>query len=203
MSSTSLYRLSRASLLTGGVILAIGILADFLSGGDQASALAVATAFMRLAGVLFLLLGFPGVYARHAAHSGKAGLVGFVLIFLALGLAGAFETILAIVMPFLAAHGLGNGHMPASGFVYLLISDLLLLVGGIVFGISILRNRYAPRWSGIMLIIGTLVSVLGGIIVRPIGDIGTVVMVIALCWFAAALETESSVVQVPARPATA
>jgi hypothetical protein len=157
MLSTTLYRLSGIVLLLGGVLSIIGALLQIPSA--PGTPLWIPSTWLALGGSLLILLGWPGLYLKQADKAGRLGLLGFVLSFVALLIVGiGFGTIDAFVSQVLAV----EETMPALlGFE--LLGGLLLVVGPLLFGIATLRARVFPRWVAIILIAGsiaTLVTVL-------------------------------------------
>lgn len=67
------------------------------------------------------------------------GFAGFVFIFLFLLMAIGFEPVIAFVLPFLNAKApeLAHGDMPQGLFIFMMLTNLFNLVGGILEGISI------------------------------------------------------------------
>lgn len=195
MSSTTLKRLSALALIIGGIVAIAGIVPSIFGEASPASTLSVVTALMRLIGGMVFVLGIPGVYVGgRNERTGILGLLGLICAFLAIFMAVAFEPILAFILPFLAvkAPALANGDLPPGLFVYLIISNLLLLLGGILWGISVLRAAIAPRWAGAILIVGALISFVGGIVFRPVGDVGTVIFFIGLISLAVGILSQRS-----------
>ncbi len=92
MSSTTLYRLSGIVLLIGGVLTIIGTLLEAPSA--PGTPLWIPGTWLALGGSLLIILGWPGLYLRQADKTGRLGLLGFVLSFVALLILGiGFGTI--------------------------------------------------------------------------------------------------------------
>lgn len=184
MLSTPLKRLSGLSLLAGSVIVIVGIVPGFFVDSGPADTLSVATALIRLTGAMLVVLGLPGVSLGGNQRTGVLGLIGSVCTSLFFLMALATEPIFAFVFPYLAVKdpSLVSGPPPAPLFIFFTIDGLMLLIGGVLLGIAILRSATSPRWSGLALIIGALVSFAGGFFQGPIGDLGTVIVLIGLIW---------------------
>src|SRR5260221_13923960 len=96
-------------------------------------------------GSLLFVIGLPGMYLRQAGRAGVLGLVGFILLFFAMLLAGAvFIGVQVIVFPSLAQKApqlIGPTNTPGGAVLLLLISGLMLSIGPVVLGISAQMDR--------------------------------------------------------------
>ena len=171
MSSRSLYRLSGGTLIVGSLCILIGtIMGAVLFPGHsstQEQVLSFPWLFMTLiilVGALLFAIGLPGMYLRQAGRAGVLGLVGFILLFLAMLLQGtAFSAVQIVVLPFLAQKApqlMGGNSLPISAFLLLIISGLMQIVGDILLGIATMRARVFPRWMGILLLISGIAFLL-------------------------------------------
>lgn len=203
MSSRTLYRLSGISLLIGSLLLIIGDIPGFFSGNDQASTIAVSSALIRLIGAMLVVLGLPGMYARFAERVGILGLIGFTCTFFFILIGMASETILAFIFPFLATHGLlGGGRPPLGLLIFFSVGDLLVLIGGILLGIAVLRAAVLPRWAGALLIVGGILYAVGSVLRLPIGDVGLILFAVGLAWLAVGMLSKQSATVEAAHPLT-
>ncbi|MBO0779754.1 MAG: hypothetical protein J2P37_13095, partial [Ktedonobacteraceae bacterium] len=141
MSSTTLKRLSGLSLLAGSIIVIIGIAPGLFVESGPADPLSASTALIRLIGAMLIVLGLPGVYPVEHRKMGVLGLLGFLGTLLFFLMALATEPIIAFVFPYLAVKDpvIVNGPPPAPLFIFFMIDGLMLLIGGILLGIAILR----------------------------------------------------------------
>lgn len=158
---------------------------------------------LALATSVFGLAGVTGLYARQAAAAGKLGLAGYLLLSLWLMLSLAFNFFGAFVLPVLAqaAPGLAEGfvglfarsvHAPNLGAITALwgLSDILFMLGSLVFGIATLRADVLSRWAaglftagiGLAPAYGLLPVALQPLVALPIG--------LGLAWLGCALLTE-------------
>ncbi|HZR42657.1 MAG TPA: hypothetical protein VFB12_21225 [Ktedonobacteraceae bacterium] len=171
MSSRSLYRLSGGTLIVGSLFILIGtIMGAVLFPGHsstQEQVLSFPWLFMTLiilVGALLFAIGLSGMYLRQAGRAGVLGLVGFILLFLAMLLQGtAFSAVQIVVLPFLAQKApqlMGGNSLPISAFLLLIISGLMQIVGDILLGIATMRARVFPRWTGILLLISGIAFLL-------------------------------------------
>jgi len=176
MSSTTLYRLSGIVLLIGGVFAIIGALLEAPSA--PGTSLWIPGTWFSLVGSLLILLGWPALYLRQADKAGRLGLLGFVLSFLALLILGiGFGTIDTFVSQVLA----GEGSMPAMlGFE--LLGGLLLVVGPLLFGIATLRARVFPRWVAILLIVGSIATLVT-VIIHDWNEVSAAILFLAIACF--------------------
>lgn len=167
MSSRTLYRLSGISLLIGSLFLIAGNIPFIFLGSDEITpvtsasgiAIRVFSDLLILIGAMLIVSGFSGIYARFAGRSGIVGLIGFTCTFFFFLIMIASLPIFALVVPSLAARGLLNGvPLPLSLFILEGLGLLLGLVGGILLGIAVLRATVLPRWTGVLLIIGSLLN---------------------------------------------
>jgi len=127
---------------------------------DHWSALSI-TAF----GLALLLpLVLTGLYAFQLQHMGVVGLIGFFLAFLGLLLLLSFQFDMAFVWPVLANEMPPlldfEGVMfraPRFSFIHFWMGPLFTL-GILVFGVSTVRARVFPRWSGLLFTVGMILS---------------------------------------------
>ncbi|HEY0753023.1 MAG TPA: hypothetical protein VGD98_03605 [Ktedonobacteraceae bacterium] len=164
MSAKTLYRASGLALVLGAVL---GILGNVLSSvffpGNTSSQPSMALQVLTLLGLLgnaLSVIGLPGLAARQVSRAGWLGFVGFVLTllggFILTCLTFSFFTILpelAQVAPKVAAT-----FSPPALFVSFLVASILLVLGGVMLGVSIMRTGIWPRWTGIALIVGAILN---------------------------------------------
>ncbi len=111
-----------------------------------------------LLGVMLLLVGLVGLYARQSQAAGALGLVGFLVAFAGTVLVAGFLWASLFIAPALASEApefLDTGSPPG------LFLALIACGGGwLLFGIAALRARVYPRWASILLIVGAVIFVL-------------------------------------------
>ena len=105
------------------------------------------------------LFGIFGLYAKYYAKMGSLGLWAFVLCETGLALFVALGVFSAFIVPVLARNAatlldpkgplMGQSLAPVFS-----TAGLTFAIGFVLLGVSILRLRIFPRWSGILLIIG-------------------------------------------------
>ena len=159
-------------LLTLGVLPSLILPAgepvvNWVLDGDWA---ALSTAAFVL-GALFPLV-IVGLHSFQMQQTGVAGLIGFTLTFLGMLLLLNFQFDMAFVWPTLANEmprlldfdGV-MFHEPKFAFVHFWM-DPVFTIGILVFGLSTVRARVFPRWSGILFTIGMILA--GGILFPPL-----------------------------------
>jgi len=181
MSTNKLIQWSGFSLVLAGLLLTLG---NIIHPSNEIPQTILAMESRLITGhwlltlyAAFFLLGIVGVYASHANQFGRLGLVAFVLLF--------FGTIFyavssdygfnAPVLARLAPQTLTaiNAYPPVMVMDALFV--LFLLVGFILFGISILRSKTFPVWTGVFLIIGwplyMLASAIALLVLEPMWSV--------------------------------
>jgi hypothetical protein len=146
---------------------------------------------------LFGQLGITGIYAKQVKEAGWLGLVGYLLFSLFLAFTMAFVFIEALIEPSLAtvspkfvegllgmvdsvASEINLGVLPT---LYLL-TGLLYIVGGVLFGTATFRARILPRWAAGMLAVGVMLPV---VLPHDIVRLAAVPVGLALAWLGYAL----------------
>ncbi len=190
MSSRDLVRWSGLALLVGGVLTAIGeAVVSFMAPTDP---LEVPIAYIVFLGLILTLLSIPALYTVLGRAIGGLGLIGYVLFFASGVMGGAGGATLGIVGP--AITGAASSPVsapPAEIQTFFIIASILGLVGGVLFGATIVRAGVPERYAAMLLILGTLVEFAGNIfsVVPHLGDLGTVLLVLALAWMGWTLMT--------------
>ena len=204
ITASSLIRWSGLSAMVAGVcFLVLGLLhpPNVLSSVTTTRwiivhSLAVAMSF-------FGLLGIMGLYARQFKETGWLGLAGFLLLSLWLALLLPFTffelfflPVLATEAPTFAAGFLGIFTGAASGINFgalvalWQLSTVLLLLGGLVFGIATLRAGILSRWAAGVLAVGCLLSPAAALLPHAIQPLVAVPIGIGLAWLGYALWSE-------------
>jgi hypothetical protein len=175
MSFRMLTRLSGVSLISGGVLLAIGsaISSLLLPEGLIAmysSPLSITAYALRIVGAVLLLLGLPAVVARQAEGSRAVilSLIGFLLLFLGIAmLEVGMNSIYAFVFPPMATNISSrpvlldlDANRPLGASIAYTIGLVLETFGPLILGIGILRAKVLPRMAGIMFVIVPLLFIL-------------------------------------------
>jgi hypothetical protein len=182
VSVPSVVRWGGVALIVGGVLLIVYIVLQVVAGSpaDPENVLkpAFSLAFhIRMAGVLFILLGMVGLFIRHIGWLGPFGVTAFVLAFAGTVLVGGETHSGATALPFIAENdpALFESFLRAPTSAVLGVSGLLLLLAGyIMLGIVLFRADLSPRWSAVILPIGWLLLTSappGQLIARLVGGI--------------------------------
>lgn len=201
MSASTLYRCSGAALLVGGALAILGALLEI--GADPGSATWIPGAWLSLAGMLLMVLGWPGLYVRQMQRVGRLGLLGFVLSWVSFVILGiGIGAVDAFVTPTLAADAatrpfIDRQTMPAL-LVFELVGGLLLVVGPFLFALVTIRAGVLPRAAAILLLAGA-VATLVTVILHDWNEISAVILFLAIAWLGAALWANEAAAE--ARPA--
>jgi hypothetical protein len=189
----SVIRLGGVALVVGGVLLIVYIILQIVAGSPADPENVVKTTFslafhIRMAAVLFILLGLVGLFIRSIGWIGPVGLTAFVLAFVGTALFGGETHVAATAFPFIAENdaALFESFLRSPTSAVLGIAGLLLLlVGYIMLGIVLFRANLSPRWSAVMLPVGWLILTNGPpgqLIYRLVGGILTGVGFLGQGW---------------------
>ena len=166
MSNATLERLSGLALMAAFVLSLAGGLLHPIVGHESHSAASISHPGFPVAHLLvflggaFLLIGLPGLYARIAPGAGILGLLGFALYFLANAtIVQGFAAYEAFVAPVLASEPATGGVVEPDGVLasstpFTLLQGVggaALMLGMLLLGISIVRSRAFPSWTGALL----------------------------------------------------
>jgi hypothetical protein len=158
---------------------------------------------LALAMSLFGLLGMMGLYARQVKESGWLGLAGFLLLSLWLVLLLPFTFFEVFFLPLLVTEaptfakgflGIFTGSASRINFGALpalwQLSNVLLLLGGLVFGIATFRAGILSRWAAALLAVGCLLSPAAALLPHAIQPLVAVPIGVGLAWLGYALWSE-------------
>jgi hypothetical protein len=158
---------------------------------------------LALAMSLFGLLGIMGLYARQVKEAGWLGLAGFLLLSLWLVLILPFTFFEVFFLPLLAteaptfvkgflgiftgsASGINFGALPALWQ----LSSVLLLLGGLVFGIATFRAGILSRWPAGLLAVAAALTPAAAFLPHAIQPLVAVPLGAGLAWLGYALWSE-------------
>ena len=195
MSASNVIRWAGLSLVVAGVLLVVDPIIHPADEPELIATNSYAIAhYLVLGSVIFGLLGIIGLYARQVEEAGLLGLVGFLMLFVALMLFAGFAFFEAFIIPVLATEapqftgGLFAGEISLGVLeTVILVAGPLEVIGGLLFGIAIIRAGILPRWAAILFIIGILPGRFGP---EVVARIGSVVLGIGLAWLGYALWSE-------------
>ncbi|MEP7241149.1 MAG: hypothetical protein ABI697_09720 [Devosia sp.] len=158
---------------------------------------------LAMATSIFGLIGLAGLYARQAEKAGWLGFAGYLLLSLWLALILGFTFVEVFILPPLATVspafvegwlGMFNGTASTINLSSLptvwTITGPLYILGGLLFGVATFRARVLPRWSGVLLAVGTAMGPLAAILPLDLQPKIAVPVGIALLWLGYALWSE-------------
>ena len=191
MTSSNLIRWAGLSVVVGGILFAVGTIIRPANGPESiATNLWVVTQYLFLGSLIFGVFGTFGLYARQVKEAGLLGLVGFLMLIVArLLFTGLtfFETFFIPVLATEAPQFIGGLFAGEYEFPVVGVAGFGEMIGGLLFGIAIIRAGILPRWAAILFIIGIVPGRFGPeVVVR----ISSVVLGIGLAWLGYALWSE-------------
>ena len=152
---------------------------------------------------VFGLLGMIGLYARQVKEAGWLGLAGFLLLSFWLMLVLPFTFFEVFFLPVLATEaptfaegflGILTGAASEINFGVLpalwQLSNVLILLGGLVFGIATFRAGILSRWAAGVLDVGCLLSPAAALLPHTIQPLVAVPIGAGLAWLGYALWSE-------------
>jgi hypothetical protein len=158
---------------------------------------------LALAMSLFGLLGMMGLYARQVKESGWLGLAGFLLLSLWLVLILPFTFFEVFILPLMATEaptfaegflGIFTGSASEINFGVLAalykLSGVLLILGGLVFGIATLRAGILSRWAAGLLAVAAALTPAGALLPHELEPLVAVPVGVGLAWLGYALWSE-------------
>jgi hypothetical protein len=156
-------------------------------------ALAIATSF-------FGLFGITGLYARQMEETGWLGLAGYVLLSLWLVLILPFTFFEVFILPLLATEaptfaegflGIFTGKASDIDFGVLTtlwpLSGVLLILGGVLFGVATFRAGVLSRWAGGLLAVAAVLTPAGALLPQENKALVAVPLGLGLAWLGYAL----------------
>jgi hypothetical protein len=205
ITASSLIRWAGLPAMVAGILfIAIQAIHPFDVLSSVTTARWAIVHYLGVAMCFFGLLGLAGLYARQVKEAGWLGLAGYLLFSLFWALSLAFQFIEAFISPVLATEapqfvegflGIVTGqasemNLGALPTVYML-TGLLYLLGGLLFGIATFRASILPRWAAGLLAVGIVLPLLGSSLVpHPFDRIFAVPVGLALAWLGYALWSE-------------
>lgn len=150
---------------------------------------------------LLFLIATTGLYARHVGNAGWLGLVGFSIVGIGWAVQTCFVFAEAYILPPLASTapkfidgilGISSGHasevnLGALPWLYNIFVTIPYMLGGLVFGIAILRARILPRWPAGLLAVVSVITPAAILIPHQLQRLVGMPVGIAYAWLGFAL----------------
>lgn len=168
MSSRRVSRLSGLALLFGSLLVVVFTIILLVLLSSQGTSNLYTNPLWQpilllLLGLVLMVGGLPGMYARQAKQAGRPGLLGFALTGLAMLLFGAFFAVFSFVIPSLDTHtqllltgysdlNLNDGRIPPL-VVLSQVAGVALSLGTFLLGRATMHAGVLPRSAGIALLI--------------------------------------------------
>ncbi|GHO56249.1 hypothetical protein [Ktedonobacter robiniae] len=201
MSGQNLLRLSGIALLVGSPVYIISDVLNIVFNSQASAPPPPLAAIFGLIGIMFLIIGMPGILVRQATKAGTLGLIGWIVFFCSALLGAGLFVGLAVFFQ-LIPQAAQDGAPPASFFALIITLAATQLVGGILLGIATIRARIFSSWIGWLLIVSSLVSAaafpLEGIVNTVVTTGADLLLIAALGWSGYSLIQTS---EVPAQEA--
>lgn len=166
----ALHRLARMAAPAGFTAAALAVAALFLfiavvGSGDMSDAAAspafYAPTLASLGSIIALLVALIALFVRESGELGTGGLMAFLaaLVGTVLGAGGSWSYV--FVLPYLAENAPALAD-ESSGAVLVgfIVSFLLMGLGWLSFAVATLRTRIFPRWAVVLLMVGSVVTIL-------------------------------------------
>jgi len=199
MSTAKLISWSGLISILAGVLYALGALLHPV--GEDLAAYAspkwVPAHQVYWVSAMLMLFGLVGLYARQVEKTGWLGLVGFVLAFIGTVLVDSIFVMASTVIHLVAVQAPAlfdqAGAPPTFGVLVVVLGFIL---GYILFGVATMRAGVLPRWSGLLLIIGSAMFMiseavpLNASLSHLIVTIGDVIFGAGFVWMGFALWSE-------------
>ncbi len=203
-TAAKLIRWAGLSALVAGIcFVALGLLHPPDSLASVTTSRWAITHAVAIALSVFGLLGLTGLYARQMDAAGWLGLAGYLLWSLWLVLFLPFNFVEAFILPLLAT----EAPAFAEGFLGMLnrsagemkfgvlaglwaLSDILFLLGGLVFGIATLRAGILSRRAAGMFTVGIGLAPATALLPHELAPLVAVPIGLGLAWLGYALWSE-------------
>ncbi len=205
-TSSNLIRWAGLSALVAGIcFVVVGLLHPSHILSSVTTSRWAITHSLAIAMSVFVLLGMTGLYARQVEAAGWLGLAGYLLWSLFWVLALPFTFVEAFILPLLAT----EAPAFAEGFLVMLnrsvgemkfgvlaglwaLSDILFLLGGLVFGVATLRAGILSRWAAGVFTVGFGLAPASALLPHELAPLVAVPIGLGLAWLGFALWSERS-----------
>jgi hypothetical protein len=203
-TAAKLIRWAGLSALVAGIIfVAVGLLHPSHILSSVTTSRWAITHALAIAMSVFVLLGITGIYGRQVKAAGWLGLAGYLLWSLFWVLALPFTFVEAFILPLLAT----EAPAFAEGFLGMLnrsagemkfgvlaglwaLSDILFLLGGLVFGVATLRAGILSRWAAGVFTGGIALAPAAALLPSGLDSLVAVPIGLGLAWLGYALWAE-------------
>lgn len=175
-SSEGLVRWCGAALIAGGALVAAFVLVHpqgEFTPAVMASGIAQVAHSLHFLGATFAAFGLVGVLLRLVERGGKLALSGAILSFFGTVWFAGLGLLSFAGLPFIAQHD--PALVAANGSFWneppnpvFLAGLAAFVVGHLALGVALLRGIGLPRWSGLPLIVGAIVSALPPVVVPTV-----------------------------------
>ena len=204
MNARNLIRWAGLAALVAGIcFVALGLLHPPEILSSVTTSRWAITHAVAIALSVFGLLGVTGLYARQMEAAGWLGLAGYLLWSLWLVLFLPFNFVEAFILPLLAT----EAPTLAEGFLGVItrsaseasfgalaglwaLSDILFLLGGLVFGIATLRAGILSRWAAGVFTVGIGLAPATALLPHELEPLVAVPIGAGLAWLGVALWAE-------------
>jgi hypothetical protein len=192
VSDSTLYRLASISLVVGAAASAIASVVP--TPNDLKTSVASGLFYMLAVGMLvggvLVVAGLPALYLRQRRESGVLGLVGMLLILgPAMVLTVGFPFVQTLFFPWLASLPLSEaqfGEGPPAFALFFPIANVVVTLGGLLFGVATIRARVFPRWVAIAFMALFVIS-FAAAFAGPLEIIGEATAMVGIIAFGVAL----------------
>jgi hypothetical protein len=152
---------SGLALLLGGSLYSSAWILFAIVGRNPAGPWWLPFNLLVVAGSIGIALGLPGFHAYQGAKTGLAGLLGMIMLFVGILLAGvARQAVEAYTLPQLE-------RVPPEAQLLVMIASPLLFFGIIITGVVTWQAGIYPAWTGVVLVIAALAGLMAVLVVMP------------------------------------
>lgn len=188
VTNSKLSRAAAACAVSSGVLY-VGI--QFIHPEETVAAVSTDSwaivALITVAFAVLGLVGLTGIYLRQTEEAGVLGLVGYLSLALFFLLPITFSFAEAMILPLVVDdapgfvenfNGLFNGEGSDGSLGALesisTVAGVLYLVGGLLFGIAMLRAKILWSWAAWFVIAGAVVAPLASVVPHEVGRFAAV-----------------------------
>ena len=190
MSSVSLIRWSGMANMVAGLLTALFALLHpaTLTTSAVLQTPWVAEHTLGVAAMSLTLLGLVGIQARHAQQAGRLGWIGFALALIGTAYLVGDLRFDAYLFPIIAQEAPELAAIPGPLFtegtaVIIPLTEIFFFgLGFVLLGLAIMRMSHWPRWSGLLLVVGAPLFIVGPPISWAVFSLGAVLLGGGLSW---------------------